>query len=190
LDSFFKALKIRGHKVEINDSHTLIISDEPIHLRLREKRVRYVKEKNSYGNYHGYKPTGMLYFIEGGSYGDVFLSDTQKVKIESKISYLIASLEILAEKKAVERLKREEIHRLNQLEREEQQRQKKLIAIEKQKVEELFVNSDNWVKSNNLRNYIYAFEQNAIQTNSLTEEVREYAKWAKLQADKLDPLKQ
>ena len=92
LDTLFKALKIRGHKIEVNHSHTLIISGEPIHLRLREKRVRYVKEHYSYGDYHSLKPTGLLYFIEGGSYGDVFLSDSENVKIESKISHLIAIL--------------------------------------------------------------------------------------------------
>ena len=190
LDTLFKALKIRGHKVQINHSHTLIISDEPIHLRLREKRVRYVKEHYSYGDYHGFKPTGILYFIVGGTYGDVFLSDSENVKIEAKISHLIAQLEILAEKKAVERIERDEWHRKYQLEREEEERQKKLLALEKQKVEELFVNSENWVKSTNLRNYIHALEQNAIQTNSLTEEVEDYIQWATLQADKLDPLKE
>lgn len=189
LDTLFKALKIRGHKIEVNHSHTLIISGEPIHLRLREKRLRYVKEHNSFGDYHGFKPTGLLYFIEGGSYGDVFLSDSENIKIESKISHLIAILEILAEKKAIERVKREEWHRNRLIEREEEERQKKLLALEKQKVEELFVNSENWVKSTNLRNYIHALEQNAIQTNSLTEEVQDYIQWAKLQADKLDPLK-
>jgi len=189
LDTLFKALKIRGHKVQINHSHTLIISDEPIHLRLREKRVRYVKEHYSYGDYHGFKPTGILYFIVGGTYGDVFLSDSENVKIESKISHLIAQLEILAEKKAVERIERDEWHRKYQLEREEEERQKKLLALEKQKVEELFVNSENWVKSTNLRNYIHALEQNAIQTNSFTKEVEDYIQWATLQADKLDPLK-
>ena len=65
-----------------------------------------------------------------------------------------------------------------------------MLALEKQKVEELFVNSENWVKSTNLRNYIHALEQNAIQTNSLTDEIKEYIKWAILQADKLDPLKE
>lgn len=188
LDTLFKALKIRGHKVQINHSHTLIISDEPIHLRLREKRVRYVKEHYSYGDYHGFKPTGILYFIVGGSYGDVFLSDSENVKIESKISHLIAQLEILAEKKAVERIERDEWHRVYELKKEEEERQKKLIALEKQKIEELFIHSDNWVKANNLRNYIHALEQNAIQTNTLTEEVQEYIKWAKIQADSLDPL--
>lgn len=188
LDTLFKALKIRGHEVQINHSHTLIISGEPIHLRFREKRVRYVKEHYSYGDYHGFKPTGLLYFIQGGSYGDVILSDSEKVKIESKISHLIASLEILAEKNAVERIQRDERHRIYELQREEGERQMKLFAIEKKKVEELFVNSENWVKSTNLKNYIHALEQNAVQTNSLTKEVRDYIKWAKLQADKLDPL--
>lgn len=189
LDTLFKALKVRGHKIEVNHSHTLIISGEPIHLRLREKRVRYVKEHYSYGDYHGLKPTGILYFIEGGSYGVEFLSDSENVKLESKISHLIAILEILAEKKAVERIKREERRKIYQLEKEEEERQKKLLALEKQKVEELFVNSENWVKSTNLRNYIHALEKNAIQTNSLTDDVKEYIKWAILQADNLDPLK-
>ena len=188
LDTLFKALKIRGHEVQINHSHTLIISGEPIHLRFREKRVRYVKEHYSYGDYHGFKPTGLLYFIEGGSYGDMFLSDSENVKIESKISHLIASLEILAEKNAVERIKRDERRRVYELQREEGERLMKLFAIEKKKVEELFVNSENWIKSTNLKNYIYALEQNAVQTNSLTEEMRDYIKWAKLQADNLDPL--
>lgn len=188
LDTLFKALKIRGHEVQINHSHTLIISGEPIHLRFREKRVRYVKEHYSYGDYHGFKPTGLLYFIQGCSYGDVILSDSENVKIESKISHLIASLEILAEKNAVERIQRDERHRIYELQREEGERQMKIFAIEKKKVEELFVNSENWVKSTNLKNYIHALEQNAVQTNSLTEEVRDYIKWAKLQADNLDPL--
>lgn len=189
LDTLFKVLKIRGHKIEINNSHTLIISGEPIHLRLREKRLRYVKEHLSYGDYHGLKPTGTLYFIVGGTYGEVLLSDSENVKIESKISHLIAQLEILAEKKAVERIERDEWHRKYQLQKEEEERQKKLLQIEKQKIEELFINSENWVKSTNLRNYINAFEQIANQTNSLTEEVQEYIKWAKIQADNLDPLK-
>jgi hypothetical protein len=130
-----------------------------------------------------------LYFIVGGTYGDVFLSDSENVKIESKISHLIAQLEILAEKKAVERIKRDERHRIYELQKEEEDRQKKLYALEKKKVEELFINSENWLKSTNLRNYIHALEQNAIQSNSLTEEVQDYIQWATLQADNLDPLK-
>ncbi len=85
----------------------------------------------------------MLYFIEGGSYGCMFLSDSVNVKIESKISHLIASLEILAEKNAAERIKRDEWNRNYELQREEGERQMKLFALEKQKVEELFVKSEN-----------------------------------------------
>lgn len=97
-------------------------------------------------------------------------------------------MEILGEKKVQERIERDEWHRQYQIERINEAKIKQQIEEEKQKVKQLFMNTENWVQATNLRNYLQALEQNAILTNSLNQETKDYIIWANKQADLIDPL--
>lgn len=189
LNTFVSLMQKRGHTFNIKRETEVIIYNEPIQIRLREKRERYVKETSKYGTvYHGYKPTGNLYFIIDKWSNERTYSDSDKEKLEDKLSHIIAYLEVLGEKKVQERIERDEWHRKYEIERINEAKIKQQIEEEKQKVKQLFINTENWVLASNLRNYIHILEQNAIHANSLNQEIKDYIKWANKQADLIDPL--
>lgn len=189
VNTLINFMQKRGHSFKINQETEIVIYNEPIQIRLREKRERYIKETTEYGTeYHGYRPTGNLYFIIDRWANERTYADSDKEKLEEKLSHIIAYLEILGEKKVQERIERDEWHRQYQIERINETKIKQQIEEEKQKVKQLFMNTENWVQATNLRNYLQALEQNAILTNSFNKETKDYIIWANKQADLIDPL--
>ena len=189
INTFVNLMQKRGHSFKIERETEVIVFNEAIYLRLREKRERYVKEISKYGTeYHGYRPTGNLYFIIDRWSRERTYADSEKEKLENKLSHIIAYLEIQGEKKVQERIESDEWHRIREIERIKEEKIKQQIEAEKQKVKQLYINTENWVQACNLRNYIKALEQNAIQTNSLNQEKKDYIEWGNKQADLIDPL--
>lgn len=186
INTLVVAIQKRGHSFKLGNETEVVIYNEPIQIRLREKREKYRDEKNSYTRY---KPTGILYFIIDRWAYEKTYSDSPNQPLEDKISTIIAYLEILGEKKVQETITQKAYWREQEILREQEAKKRQAYKEEQEKIQQLITDSENWRKANNLRAYINALEQNAIQPNTLTEEIQEYIKWARLQADMLDPLK-
>lgn len=64
-----------------------------------------------------------------------------------------------------------------------------LIAIEKAKLDKLFMDAENYRKASNIRSYIKAFKKKIIQTDSLNNTKNQiYIEWAYKKADEIDPI--
>jgi hypothetical protein len=103
LDTIIKALRFRKHDVIVNQFTTYaIIDDEKVNFRLREKQ-RVSDIKTSYGG-RQYESTGEFVFvIDIGSYTRKEVKDGHE-PIETKISTIIAMLELEGKRMKEERI--------------------------------------------------------------------------------------
>jgi uncharacterized cysteine cluster protein YcgN (CxxCxxCC family) len=83
----------------------------------------------------------------------------------------------------------------NEIRRQEYERKRKIEEERKQLFEKELKDFKNfkhtakrWKETQDIRNYINAIETNAINTNTLTEKLKNYIKWAKDKADWYDPI--
>ena len=135
MDTLIKALKARGHKVEVNSFESNIcIREEKFEIAIREKLKRSDEIKK--GNYsYDYYPTGLLVLRVGRSWNGVEWQDG-KLPLESRLSNIIAYLELRAKKEEKLRLinQREEEARLEKeriLKEQEARKQLELVNFKK-----------------------------------------------------------
>jgi hypothetical protein len=187
IDTLTKALRARGHKVNISHSTTTVtINGQNLEIGLREKTKRVKRESNSRYDSYDYVHVGILIIKVIESYSDKEFADG-KLPLEKQLSLIIASFEIWAN----EMNERQERWRLDQIKRDEEKRIQK--DFEKRQDDDLEAfrktlnKADRWHKTENLRNYINEVESKAIANNKLTEEIKAWLIWARKKADWYDP---
>ncbi|MCX2741449.1 hypothetical protein [Pontibacter anaerobius] len=186
MNTFIKALRARGHFVQVQ-SHTtyVVIREEKIEVLVREKLNRKMVP-SKYGSSAEDTPSGILIFKMGNGYSAKEWKDG-KLPVEQRLSLILASLELKAkerkeqriasEKAAEERRIRQRIqYELEQRQEKELIRFKKLLQLAKQ-----------WRDAQMLRDYISGVKQQAISSDTLTEEVNHWVDWANEKADWYDP---
>lgn len=92
------------------------------------------------------------------------------------------STAVLREKQRLEKEQRE-LQRLKEVEIA------KIAELENQKLNQLIIDSDNFIKANNIRSYLKNLEKVYQTLGNLTEENKEYINWGYDEANKLDPTK-
>ena len=100
---------------------------------------------------------------------------------------IIAKLEVIAHNKKIEREEREKYWAEH---RRKEQLKKELIAIKERELsgfKSALQLAGRYQKAIELRNYINAFEDQAIKSNSLTEKQQKWIEWAHKKADWYDP---
>jgi hypothetical protein len=185
-NTLIKALRLRGHDIEVTYSDTYaIIEEHRFKILLRERTKREVYKDRNYDRSR-YIPTGILYF-------QVYRFSPQKewkdgkVLLEFQLSNIIAYLEIEGEKEKLERIESQKRHEI------QKEKERVIKEFEQQKEKDLedfkttLLESERWHKSNNLRNYINEVEVRAISNNSYTEKLKEWIEWARNKADWYDP---
>jgi len=185
-DTLIKAIKIRGHKIEIRYGATnIIVQGQNIRVKLREKTKHIPPTNTSWTGQ--YIPTGKLYFKIEPSYPEITFKDG-KLTLEEQLPSIIANIELLGEKEHLDYLRREK----RNLERIEMERSQ--LALEKRKKAELVRFREMLSKARRLhqteiiRGYIKVVEENAINNNSLTPDLRDWISWAKRKANWFDPM--
>jgi hypothetical protein len=187
MDTFIKLLRYRGHtfKRDRNNWGPRIIIREiefPFHIREVQKRIPPVKE---YGS-STYVPTGILLIKIGESFRAIEWKDGS-VKLENQLAKIVAKLELEADKEVIwqEECRLHAIQRAaeEKIEQEFKARKEKEII----KTKKLFSDAEKFDKATIYRNFIAAKEQKAIKENNLTEELKEWIKWANEKADWFDP---
>ena len=112
-----------------------------------------------------------------------YIRETDKIKLEDKLGDIIIKLYEQSEEIKNERLEREKIARKR---REEEERKEKIRNdknSEVQKIKELINCAEDYKIACEIRNYIDAVSKKEL----LTDEIKEWIKWANKKANWFDP---
>lgn len=185
MDVFIKALQKRGHKITVKEGTKIVIDNIEMGIGLRERLKRKIIKGTYYDSTKLY-PSNVL-SLSLYVYPAKDWTDTNTSKLEDKIPNIIAKLELQAieeKRKAIEReLWHIEYERQRKIEEDFKARKEQ----EKIKTKKLFSDAEKFDKATIYRNYIAATEQKAIRENNLTEELKDWIKWANEKADWFDP---
>jgi len=192
MDALLKLLKKRNHTVEINGYHTeVIIFNERITIRCREilKRIK-IKDPDYRFNWEHSElvPSGIIAFEIGESYWKREWRETSTKPLETKLSNIVASLELKAQKIKEHRIENEKWHSEYEKQRKIKEERRKKIENEVAKFNMLKENAKKWNETQQLRVYIQAVETNAIKSQTLTEELKTWIIWANNKVDWYDPI--
>lgn len=187
LDTIIKVLRFRKHDI-IADHFTTYakIGDEHVKFRLREKQ-RVSDVKTSYGG-RQYESTGEFVFvIDIGPYTRKEVKDGHE-PIETKISTIIAMLELEGKRMKEQRI-RYKIQRKLQEEQEKIERELKERQDKEAKAfKKLFLQAIRLHQTNILRNYIQTVESNAVKNGTVSEELKTWMNWAEKKVSWYDPM--
>lgn len=211
MDGLIKALESRGINVSISEEGNRATSasvlgetlefgiEETLNRRERELTKIQKKEKEKHAwlydrPQYDYSPSGSLILkikvSEGSGYRRIW-SDGKKQRLEDALNSFIVGLIKAAEAIKAERLERERWMR----ERQEEERKREEMARLRRKEEERLQSLDKqiagWYKSKQIRAYIEAVRQAAIQKHGAIAEgsqLDQWLTWANQQADRFDPL--
>lgn len=185
MDVFIKALQKRGHKITVKEGTKIVIDNIEMGIGLRERLKRKIVKGTYYDSTELY-PSNIL-SLSLYVYPAKDWTDTNTSKLEDKIPNIIAKLELQAieeKRKAIEReLWHIEYERKQKIEEDFKARRN----IELSKTTKLFSDAEKFDKATIYRNFIEATEQKAIKENNLTDELKEWIKWANEKADWFDP---
>ncbi len=184
LDSLIKLLRIRGHNIQVEGHETrVIINGQTLKVVFREKCTRERQEQG----WTNLKPTGLLSL----KCEQVFISrewtDGSEL-IEEKLPKILYDLELISIRlrERYQYLKKgwdkrdEEIR----LAKEYQHRKEKELVDFKDLLHQAY----SWREAKILREYINEIEAKAIAQESLSDDLKDWLKWARQKADWFDPL--
>ncbi len=185
-DTLIKAVKLRGHKIEIRYEKTyIVVMGHNIEVKLREKTKR-IPSKDAWGS-GKYIPTGKLYCKVGHGYREIDFKDG-KQPIEEQLSLILANFEIIGEREhqqAMERERKEELEKELKLVRLHLENRKR---TELARFRELLVKAKRMNQTLVIRNFIDSVEKNAAGKNRMTPELQQWIDWANHKADWYDPM--
>ena len=178
----------------VRDEHVTIeieeLQDKVMHELTKEEAKKLLEYEESQKRHtYGYKPNIRKYdYVHNGKLkitcGDrKYIRETDKIKLEDKLGDIIIKLYEQSEETKNERLEREEIARKR---REEEERKEKIRNAKKsevQKIKELINCAEDYKIACEIRNYIDAVSKKEI----LTDEIKEWIKWANKKANWFDP---
>lgn len=187
MDTFIKLLRYRGHtftRDRNNYGPMIVVKDVEFYFSLREAQKRIPSEKVYESS--TYLPTGVLVVKIGESYHTKEWKDGS-VKLENQLAKIVAKIELEADEELIWREK----SRLQAIEREKQEKIKQEFEARREKeitkTKKLFSDAEKYNKATIYRNFIIATEQKAINENNLTDELKDWIKWANEKADWFDP---
>lgn len=187
MDTLVKLLEYREHKVIIKNNQTLaVLYGVEIQLDLREAGKRIPNPPGSYPTFE-VVPTGEL-ILKTGKYSIDKEWRDGKILIEEMLPKIVIWMEGKAKDWA-------EMMANIELERQQKKIQQDFAAAKKQlqeqevhSFEELLVNAERFTKAKELRIYIAAVKEKALENGPLTVEIERWLEWALKRADWYDPL--
>jgi len=188
ISTLLRNVKARGHDFTFGKYGSFVkLFGIEIKIQLSENN-RKVKFQGKYGENYRYDPTGDFYIQAGENYDGKVWRDAKSIKLEAKISTIIAWLEIKAEKERLRKIERErQENERKEKERLEKERQE-LIKNEIIAFKDLYNKSELWYKAQKFRKYLKRFEEHLIDQNQLTKENIELLEFGHEKADWMDPL--
>ena len=186
-DAIIRILRFKFYDIIVRGVATyVIVEGVNIEIAIREKlRIEKTVDKNSW-NTNKYFPTGRLIIKVNQSYCAKEFIDGEK-SLEEKLPLIIAEIEYLGQKGKQRRIEsaifRKQYEEKLQLEKDLKDRKDKELNTFKNLLNE----SKTWHKSVILDNYIKEREKRAIETNTLTDDLKTWLSWAKQKADWYNP---
>jgi hypothetical protein len=213
MDSLFKHFEELEFPISIHNGNTIVtIDDIEIHIGIREelKKERKPVERNLEGLYHFWHSSYTQYYVPSGNlclsvmnhYSSNNLQknwrDTQTKQLERQLSKFVKVLFriVVKEKEAIRQREEHERQRREKQQRIEEQKRRRAelqaqMDQERNCVADLIQDSENWKKSQILKEFISAVEK-AKEAGGCAYEPDcnwdEWFKWARDQADRLNPL--
>ncbi len=187
MDTFIKMLRYRGHDIitKYGNTYALVFGEE-IEICLREKNKLVIIKTDNIFDKREFHPTGLLIF-QISKHPEKSYIDGKETLLEDKLINILAYLEHLAKKKIKQRAYQEEQRRII----EEEERIARELQERKDKEKTNFINlikqANHYHQAMILRDYIAAYENNAINKNQMTPELKNWINWAKKKIDWFDP---
>ena len=182
------SLQVRGEHVELEVEE---LKDQVKHELTKEeaKQLLEYEDRKKIFSYaskpnirkYDYVYNGKLKITCGNK---KYIRENDKIKLEDKLGDIIIKLYEQSEEVKTERLASEERERIQ---REEEERKEKIRNAKKneaQKIKELVNCSEDYKIACEIRNYINAISKQ----DNLTEEIKEWIKWANKKANWFDPI--
>ena len=182
------SLQVRGEHVELEVEE---LKDKVKHELTKEEAkqlLEYEDRKKTFS--YASKPNIRKYdYVYNGKLkitcgNRKYIRENDKIKLEDKLGDIIIKLYEQSEEVKTERLASEERERIQ---REEEERKEKIRNAKKneaQKIKELVNCSEDYKIACEIRNYINAISKQ----DNLTEEIKEWIKWANKKANWFDPI--
>ncbi len=184
MDTLIKLLRARGHILDKKCTYSLSIDTVSCEFKLMEK-TKKSDQLTKWGSAH-FESTGLLYFEIKGFGGRIWTDG--KVLIEDRLAVILAKIE----SDVSEMLECWRYNAELKREREEKERilreQCELVEKEKAAFDELYQQAKRWQRARFMREYLIAYEQDAVQKGGLTDEVQDWLTWARDKVDWYDPL--
>lgn len=198
-DALIKAFETRGYPVFIGDRCKVEIFGIQIGLRffeptkrsdpsppsptlMRNDRVNWSSISSSH-----YVPTGQLHVLGDEGYGGKIM-DSNHTPVEQQLNKLI----IMMVRRAVELLIGREERAIAEVgrrkQRDEALAKKAEQDAERENLQRLENDANNWRRANALREYLVDLEKVTYRAGAPTQVQLAYLEWAKAKADWLDPL--
>lgn len=183
LDTLIKLIEKRGHQLPYNTkySHIMLFDRVCCEIYIREKTI---KQRVNTGGWERDEYIGVGKLIISSRFKE--WSETNNVTIESKLSRVLAYLEVDAQElmRHWDENKKREEERKKQI--EFQLEQKRIREDELNNFKKLLNEANRWHQTKLLREYL-AFLENTHSKDKQSEEFYRWLNWAKRKADWYDP---
>ena len=182
------SLQIRGERIELqveelkNQVKHELTKEEAkqlVEYEDRKKTFTYASKPNI--KKYDYVYNGKLKITCGNR---KYIRETDKIKIEDKLGDIIIKLYEQSEEVKTERLAREERARIQKEEEEQKEKIRNAKKEEAQRIKELVNMSEDYKIACEIRNYVNAVSKQ----DNLTDEIKEWIKWANKKANWFDPI--
>ncbi|PXV68743.1 hypothetical protein CLV62_1015 [Dysgonomonas alginatilytica] len=190
MDTFIKAVEIRGHKVMHKNGETYFYYESNTRywctISLIEKSDQQISNDASWTR-HNLVYNGKLSFRYGMFSVYKEWIDSTETLIEERLGHIIAFLEVKGENDKLERMAQDAKQAIADQERLVEKEYEARKKEELKKFKELFSLADRLHKTKILRSYIDEYLVNIEKHNLWTKESLEWVAWAKSKIDWYDP---
>jgi len=189
MDTLIKIVEAMGCKIVFycNSAHVEMFGQKT-EINLRQKVYRIRTKDESGWSRESWEKSDKLEFQAGPSFRQKSWIDNTKRKLEEYLPEIIAWIEKdcnywhdLRAEQAIEENKR-------LLQEQKLEALKKAKESEQAKVNQLFIDAENWNKAKVAEHYISAMEEQAVQKNEMNSNTKDYISWAKEVIKNLNPL--
>ncbi|GMN11502.1 hypothetical protein MTsPCn9_26200 [Croceitalea sp. MTPC9] len=189
MDTLIKIVEAMGCKIVFycNSAHVEMFGQKT-EINLRQKVYRIRNKDESGWSRESWEKSDKLEFQAGPSFNQKKWIDNTKRKLEECLPEIIAWIEKdckywhdLRTEQAIEENKR-------LLQEQKLEALKKAKESEQAKVNQLFIDAENWNKAKVAEHYISAMEEQAVQKNEMNSNTKDYISWAREVIKKLNPL--
>lgn len=204
MNTLIKELEKRGFQIRIemnyherNETYA-ILDGQKIQIELRETlRMNKSKAADSPLSWRksGYDrvfiPTGELRLEIKNIYGgDIkkIVRDQTNLGLEEQLNDFIVNVYKSINYNNIKDREQEEESRIEEEKEKARKQILQQLRLENEKTEQLFLMAKKWQRTEIVRSFSIELEKKLIKENALTDEKKDWIKWAKEKADALDPL--